>query len=422
MVNAEDTRKAFSALIDKPPLTDKLLARPPFKFILDIVQSIILKTGYLKEQFSSDDLNPSKFIDKTTKIAFLDSLVKILNDGTLDNVKSSKIVAGKEPELTNLLLIKLAEKARAHLQNKKTSKHLRTSHHRENVDAPSKSEHRSKSKESKGEHSKTEGSSKENGEGKKKLKNKSSSKDRGNAEEKSSRKNSNERNKKEKSKTIEKRKKDDEDNRDINSNVIKVQSNRENEEPNVSQISSPKNYDEQPISNTENNEVNETPTYPHMAPQNRLPTAVARPQTSLGRPGTATARPPPPKLKRKQIATSEDINATPAQQKVDLICETAPESSSNETFLIEDDEDIEAITQERFPQASDAAYEQGGLVRKIVDTTVEFEINTTHDSFDMDREEFTKEKIKSEALLNDLQEVTRTAHPLSRVFDFVQVL
>ncbi|ETN71367.1 hypothetical protein NECAME_04663, partial [Necator americanus] len=160
MVNAENTRAAFSGLIDKPPLTDHLLARPPFKFILDVVSSTISKTGYLKDQFPSDALNPSKLTDKAAKMAFLDSLIQILNDGSLDDVKSSKIVAGKEPDLTNLLLIKLAEGARAHVKAKKSSKHSRSSHREESSEKSSKTKHRSKSREPKEEKTKSRSSSK----------------------------------------------------------------------------------------------------------------------------------------------------------------------------------------------------------------------------------------------------------------------
>lgn len=42
------------------------------------------------------------------KIEFLQKLIKILNDdGLLKNVKAAKIVAGKEPEQTNLVYLLL---------------------------------------------------------------------------------------------------------------------------------------------------------------------------------------------------------------------------------------------------------------------------------------------------------------------------
>jgi len=39
------TADLFSGLIDKPKMTDKLLLRPPFKYIYDIVMETIKKTN-----------------------------------------------------------------------------------------------------------------------------------------------------------------------------------------------------------------------------------------------------------------------------------------------------------------------------------------------------------------------------------------
>lgn len=46
-IDFDKTRKLFSKLIDRPPLTDQLLQRPPFRFILDIVHATKQNTGYL---------------------------------------------------------------------------------------------------------------------------------------------------------------------------------------------------------------------------------------------------------------------------------------------------------------------------------------------------------------------------------------
>ncbi|KAJ1352328.1 Microtubule-binding protein MIP-T3 [Parelaphostrongylus tenuis] len=367
MVNTETTRTAFLGLIDKPPLTDQLLSRPPFRFILDIVKSTISRTGYLKDRFSPDDLNPSKFNDKNSKLAFLESLVQTINDGSLDDVKPSKIVAGKEPELTNLH---------------------------------------------------TEEDEKETGEKKKRSK----SKDRESHDKSDSKKGTEER-KREKSKSVEKRKREgDEKNRDINSNHVKHQIEQEVDERNSAQQANLKDSgDRQLHMPTEDNEVTEIDAGLRPTVQERLPSATARPQTSLGRPGTAAARPPPPRLKRKQIAAVEETSVAPTQQVPELISESAPPPPS-ETFLVEDDEELEKLAPDdsRPSEVPGAINEQGGLVRKIIDTTAEFEMGMLNEAAEIDQGEFAKEKAKSEALLNALQEVTRTANPLSRIFDFAQ--
>uniref|UniRef100_A0A1I7XER9 MIP-T3 domain-containing protein n=1 Tax=Heterorhabditis bacteriophora TaxID=37862 RepID=A0A1I7XER9_HETBA len=146
MVDSEQTRAAFADLIDKPPLTDQLLSRPPFKFILDVVSATITKTGYLKDKFTKDELNPNRFTDKSTKMEFLDKLIEALNDDSLTTVKSAKIVAGKEPEQTNLLLRKLALSARSYKEENNNTKQMKQISSNSKEKSSSK---RDKSKESK---------------------------------------------------------------------------------------------------------------------------------------------------------------------------------------------------------------------------------------------------------------------------------
>lgn len=40
------TADMFSGLIDKPKMTDRLLLRPPFKYIYDIIMETIKKTNW----------------------------------------------------------------------------------------------------------------------------------------------------------------------------------------------------------------------------------------------------------------------------------------------------------------------------------------------------------------------------------------
>ena len=39
------TAEMFTSLIEKPRMTDRLLSKPPFKYIFDIVMETIKKTG-----------------------------------------------------------------------------------------------------------------------------------------------------------------------------------------------------------------------------------------------------------------------------------------------------------------------------------------------------------------------------------------
>eukprot|EP01022_Parablepharisma_sp_SALTPOND_P004307 TRINITY_DN119_c2_g2_i1.p1 TRINITY_DN119_c2_g2~~TRINITY_DN119_c2_g2_i1.p1 ORF type:complete len:662 (-),score=27.35 TRINITY_DN119_c2_g2_i1:1561-3546(-) len=109
MVQAEMYTKLFS----KPPMTEKLLSRPPFKYLFDVVFALIKTTGFAEGLFSESELDASIYTvlpsyqspnqSKEPKLKFLQKIidcVQIVNGAKLD-VKATKIVAGQEPEKTN---------------------------------------------------------------------------------------------------------------------------------------------------------------------------------------------------------------------------------------------------------------------------------------------------------------------------------
>lgn len=120
-MDTDRTRTLFAPLIQRPTLTDQLLQRPPFKFLHDIVRETLQATGFPSGLFTDDELDSTKAgASRDNKVAFLQKLIDVLNvDGNLDDVKPAKIVAGKEAELTNLLLQSLASEATAFVQHEK---------------------------------------------------------------------------------------------------------------------------------------------------------------------------------------------------------------------------------------------------------------------------------------------------------------
>ena len=52
-----DPSDALGMLISKPPLTDKWLNRPPFRYLHDIITELIRSTGFLKGLFSAEEMN-----------------------------------------------------------------------------------------------------------------------------------------------------------------------------------------------------------------------------------------------------------------------------------------------------------------------------------------------------------------------------
>ncbi|CAL8071174.1 unnamed protein product [Calicophoron daubneyi] len=105
------TQEMLQKIIKKPTLTDKLLSRPPFRFLHDICTAVIRHTGVLKGVFTSDEMVADNVKDKETKLAFLQKLVDYLAiaHGRPVPVRTMSIIAGKEAEKTNEMLVMLAE-------------------------------------------------------------------------------------------------------------------------------------------------------------------------------------------------------------------------------------------------------------------------------------------------------------------------
>lgn len=100
------TQDTLGKYIKKPPLTEKLLKKPPFRFLHDIITAVIRETGFLQGLFSAEELNHETIKDRDSKIAFLQKVidaVKVIT-GTNLTVRPAKIIAGHEPSKTNELL------------------------------------------------------------------------------------------------------------------------------------------------------------------------------------------------------------------------------------------------------------------------------------------------------------------------------
>lgn len=87
-------------------MTEKLLQRPPFRYIHDIFTATMQATGFGDGLYTEDELNAKEIKDKEAKVSFLDKLVALVQYAAGEEipVKSSKIVAGQEPEATNIFL------------------------------------------------------------------------------------------------------------------------------------------------------------------------------------------------------------------------------------------------------------------------------------------------------------------------------
>ncbi|KAF1745750.1 hypothetical protein GCK72_022197 [Caenorhabditis remanei] len=469
----DQTRKAFENVIEKPSLTDKLLSKPPFKFIADIVSNVRSATGYLKNEFTDEEISTAA-TDKDTKIAFLEKLIQILDDGSLGNVKAIKVSSGKEPEETNKMLQVLGTNAASFMSNgqgekkkkkpkkedKKTEKEVeekpkkrssrKDSHSEEKVEkSASKSDKSEKSEKSDKSEKKKESKREASSDEKKKKTSSSSSKERHKSSERKEKKKTDEEKKPKKSSkkdpterllqrqdsmiavngdapetppTDENRNPQDEGFDELSIPEPNILANSENE-------TSAQSFTIQPVSSplkTDDSGIGDSPRM--IKPEDRPPPLIrpmtgaagGRPMTSMGRPGTAASRPAPPKLKKKRIAT---VDATPQaviELKSEIFTESIPTLNLGDydNFIMENDEDDEDKTA-RISELVDEE-DRGALVQKIMDTKAGIEDSATQDQ-EQDAEtdknvSVEKEKIKQ--LQDRLQDLTKAAYPLARLFDF----
>lgn len=121
------TQDSLKRHIKKPPLTEKLLKKPPFRFLHDIVTNVIRETSFLTGLFTQEELNHENIKDRDGKIAFLDKLisaVKIITGIPL-SVRATKVVAGHEPTKTNELLQAIGLALDKKLDSKDVAQQLR---------------------------------------------------------------------------------------------------------------------------------------------------------------------------------------------------------------------------------------------------------------------------------------------------------
>ncbi|XP_022072487.2 TRAF3-interacting protein 1 isoform X1 [Acanthochromis polyacanthus] len=105
------TQDTLGKVIKKPPLTEKLLSKPPFRYLHDIFSEVIRTTGFLKGLYEETEMKSDSVKDKESKIVFLQKAIDVvmLVSGEPLAAKPARIVAGHEPEKTNELLQAIAK-------------------------------------------------------------------------------------------------------------------------------------------------------------------------------------------------------------------------------------------------------------------------------------------------------------------------
>ena len=102
-----ETGKMFGSLIEKPKMTEKLLKKPPPKYIYDIILNTMSKTGFPKGLFTPEEEDHKYFeADAHHKLDILQKAIditKIVMNENFD-IKCTNILKGEQPEKTNYFL------------------------------------------------------------------------------------------------------------------------------------------------------------------------------------------------------------------------------------------------------------------------------------------------------------------------------
>jgi TRAF3-interacting protein 1 len=112
------TQSMLGSLISKPKLTDKLLQKPPFRFLYDIIMQVIETTEFGKGLYFGEELDSANISEKDKKVLYLEKMIRLVGQslGTIVEAKPAKIVAGQDPQSTNNFLQLLSIAAR-HIKN-----------------------------------------------------------------------------------------------------------------------------------------------------------------------------------------------------------------------------------------------------------------------------------------------------------------
>lgn len=70
----EATRVAVEAVVSKPKCTEKLLSKPPFRFLHDLIMAIIKQTGFAQTLYSEAEQNSENVAVSVFCFRFCDNI------------------------------------------------------------------------------------------------------------------------------------------------------------------------------------------------------------------------------------------------------------------------------------------------------------------------------------------------------------
>ncbi|XP_076091100.1 TRAF3-interacting protein 1-like isoform X1 [Mytilus galloprovincialis] len=470
------TQDSLGKIIKKPPLTDKLLGKPPFRFLHDIMTSVIKTTGFMKGLFTEAEMNSENVKDRDSKVAFLQKAVDMVAIATKKSmsVKPAKIVAGHEPEKTNEFLQLLATAINANADNgaivdKVLNKAGDTAEEpkKEKPKEEKKRESREKDERRSKDDRKEKDERREKDERKDKdRRDRDRSRDKDDKGEKSRDRDREERrrdredrhkDKDDKHRDREKRHRDRDEEKERRRKEKEEEAGKENEpalmnggeaeseqpqrvaRPTSAKGSRRRHGGRHVASSDEEDEPKrqiQASTEPSMGEADLPPQVVA--SRKAGRP--SSARPAPPRRKEQTMVENEPAMRLGSGQPTNVIVDDGQNSDDeeDETFVVEEtapppqDSDQEETAPDGAlsrPLEDGDDEDHGGLVKKILETKKELEGPQQTKKTEIERSGMSdaqrrkqREQVQKEVdkLRGSIQTLTRSANPLGKIMDYVQ--
>ncbi|XP_052093953.1 TRAF3-interacting protein 1-like isoform X1 [Mytilus californianus] len=469
------TQDSLGKIIKKPPLTDKLLGKPPFRFLHDIMTSVIKTTGFMKGLFTEGEMNSENVKDRDSKVAFLQKAVDMVAIATKKSlsVKPAKIVAGHEPEKTNEFLQLLASAINANADNgaivdkvlnkagdtaeepkKEKPREEKKRESREKDEKRSKDDRKEKDeRREKDERKDKDRRDRDRSRDKDEKREKSRDRDR---EDRRRDREDRHKDKDDKHRDREKRHRDKDEEKERRRKEKEEEAGKENEpalmngeaeseqpqrvaRPTSAKGSRRRHGGRHHASSDEDDEPKrqiQASTDPSVGEADLPPQVVA--SRKAGRP--SSARPAPPRRKEQTMVENEPAMRLGSGQPTNVIVDDGQNSDDeeDETFVVEEtappppDSDQEETAPDGAlsrPLEDGDDEDHGGLVKKILETKKELEGPQQTKKTEIERSGMSdaqrrkqREQVQKEVdkLRGSIQTLTRSANPLGKIMDYVQ--
>ncbi|KAJ3066115.1 TRAF3-interacting protein 1 [Podochytrium sp. JEL0797] len=431
----------LSRIIKKPPLNAKLLSKPPFRYLHDILSEVIRASdetsGFCRGLYDENEKNSEFVKEKDAKVAYLYKMIDCIGMITNVDIKANplKIVAGMDPEDTNAFLQLMAKVVLKKADTSAAVKRVLAGEHftkkgaapaaaaappkeqqpppqqQQRERAPSALKNNAKSREAPSKSDSRENVSQ-------------SSTNKGAAVGGGDNKSHNNRSNDSVVQDSERERGKDRDRGDRGSDKERDRGDRERDRDDEDTPSRAPPHPLEPSSSS--SDVGED--------SERKTTSLVPTPAVKRRERPTTARAPPPKVKGADFAAVEETSIAPS-----IIQEGAQNGSSDsedEGYIILGTEEEERAKREALKDQSDGGSGSsrggsedelhGGLVRKILDTKDKHHGREEEDKRERGGEREEKPKDKSvakkeiEGLRESIQTLCRSTNPLAKTMDYMQ--